>query len=66
MCSSGDIYCWKCEGGSCDSVDESIHIKERCDIGSNACQMFITGKNPLKSKLKWNFTILSPRGLANL
>ena len=39
----GDIHCWECEGESCESIDESVHVRKRCDVGSDACQMFITG-----------------------
>ena len=39
----GDVYCWECTGEFCDTVDDIKHTRRRCDVGSSACQMFITG-----------------------
>ena len=39
----GDVYCWECTGKFCDTVDDIRHTRRRCDVGSSACQMFITG-----------------------
>ena len=39
----GDVHCWECEGETCDTVDQLRHTRKRCEIGSSACQMFITG-----------------------